>query len=122
MPAIRIVRAPPSPHPTLQGVAENQLRSPPARERMMFVANPVRQRTVRLQERMNSPLQLHKVRLRGLGGPAVCGVSYTCASASRDYPVRSSRSIIRRWKGAKSACADCTERFGARRRTTRCGR
>jgi hypothetical protein len=31
---------------------------------------------------MNSPLQRHKVRLRGLGGPAVCGVRDTCASAT----------------------------------------
>jgi hypothetical protein len=36
----------------------------------------------RMQERMNSPLQLHKVRLRGLGGMAVCGVPGTCASAT----------------------------------------
>src|SRR5687767_15898324 len=36
----------------------------------------------RLQERMNSPLQLRKVRLRGLGGPAVYGVPRACASAA----------------------------------------
>jgi hypothetical protein len=41
----------------------------------------IRQRAVRLRERMNSPLEKRKVRLRGLGGPAVCGVSRTCASA-----------------------------------------
>jgi hypothetical protein len=33
------------------------------------------------QERMNSPLEIRKVRLRGLGGMAVCGVPRTCASA-----------------------------------------
>jgi hypothetical protein len=32
---------------------------------------------------MNSPLGKRKVRLRGLGGPAVCGVPRTCASAAR---------------------------------------
>jgi hypothetical protein len=31
---------------------------------------------------MNSPLELHKVHLRGLGGPAVCGIPRTCASAT----------------------------------------
>jgi hypothetical protein len=31
---------------------------------------------------MNSPQQLHEVRLRGLGGPAACGVPGTCASAT----------------------------------------
>jgi hypothetical protein len=33
----------------------------------------------------NSPLESRKVRLRGLGGRAVCGVSGTCASATGDY-------------------------------------
>jgi acetyl esterase/lipase len=37
---------------------------------------------VRLLERMNSPLEIRKVRLRGLGGPAVCGVPNTRASAT----------------------------------------
>jgi hypothetical protein len=32
---------------------------------------------------MNSPLQRRKVRLRGLGGLAACGVLGTCASATR---------------------------------------
>ena len=36
---------------------------------------------VRPRERMNSPLESRKVRLRGLGGPALCGVSCTGASA-----------------------------------------
>jgi hypothetical protein len=49
---------------------------------MMPIANLNRQRAVRLQERMNSPLEKRKVRLRGLGGPAVCGVPGTCASAT----------------------------------------
>src|SRR5688500_278321 len=40
---------------------------------------------VRLQERMNSPLQNHKVRLRGLGGPGVCGVPGACASAPSTF-------------------------------------
>jgi hypothetical protein len=31
---------------------------------------------------MNSPLENRKVRLRGLGGTAVCGVPGTCASAA----------------------------------------
>jgi len=31
---------------------------------------------------MNSPLQLRKVRLRGLGGPGMSGVPSTCASAT----------------------------------------
>jgi hypothetical protein len=31
---------------------------------------------------MNSPLENRKVRLRGLGGPAVCGVPGTFASAA----------------------------------------
>jgi hypothetical protein len=31
---------------------------------------------------MNSPLESRKVRLRGLGGPAACGVPGTCASAT----------------------------------------
>jgi ADP-ribose pyrophosphatase len=31
---------------------------------------------------MNSPLERHEVRLRGLGGPAVCGIPGTCASAT----------------------------------------
>jgi hypothetical protein len=32
---------------------------------------------------MNSPLEIRKVRLRGLGGQAVCGVPGNCASATR---------------------------------------
>jgi hypothetical protein len=38
------------------------------------------------QERMNSPLELHKVRLRGLGGQGVCGVPGTSPSAAGDRP------------------------------------
>jgi hypothetical protein len=30
---------------------------------------------------MNSPLEIHEVRLRGLGGPAVCGVGSDRSSA-----------------------------------------
>jgi hypothetical protein len=41
---------------------------------MMPVANLIRQRAVRPLERLKSPLEIRKVRLRGLGGPAVCGV------------------------------------------------
>jgi hypothetical protein len=51
---------------------------------MMPVAIRFQQRAVRPQERMNSPLENRKVRLRGLGGPAVCGVRGTCASATVD--------------------------------------
>ena len=42
----------------------------------------------RLLERMNSPLEIHEVRLRGLGGRAVCGVPGTGASAARRLPGR----------------------------------
>jgi biopolymer transport protein TolQ len=35
---------------------------------------------------MNSPLENRKVRLRGLGGPAVCGVPGTRASATGHFP------------------------------------
>jgi hypothetical protein len=44
---------------------------------------------------MNSPLENRKVRLRGLGGPAVCGVRDTCASATGDYRIRFATGIIR---------------------------
>jgi hypothetical protein len=47
-----------------------------------------RQRAVRPLERMNSPLENRKVRLRKLGGPAVCGVGCTCASATEEYRIR----------------------------------
>jgi hypothetical protein len=39
-------------------------------------------RAVRPRERMNSPLDGHQVRLRGLGGPGACGVPGTCPSAA----------------------------------------
>ena len=74
----------------------------------MPIENLNRQRAVRLQERMNSPLQLHKVHLRGLGGPVVCGIPCTGASATEDYLIRFPTSIIRRWDDAKSAFADCS--------------
>jgi hypothetical protein len=35
---------------------------------------------------MNSPLERRKVRLRGLGGPAACGIPRACASAAGDAP------------------------------------
>jgi len=50
----------------------------------MLLANLIRQRAVRPLERMNSPLEIRKVRLRGLGGPA--------ASASQ-APARPQREI-----------------------------
>ena len=78
------------------------------RERMMPIASLTRECAVRPRERMNSPLGIRKVRLRGLGGPAVCGVSRTCASATRDYRVSASSGMIRRWNFATSACADCS--------------
>jgi hypothetical protein len=46
------------------------------------VAAPAGGGGVGLQGRMNSLQQLHEVRLRGLGGPDVCGVSGTGASAT----------------------------------------
>jgi hypothetical protein len=38
--------------------------------RIMLIANLIGLRAVRPRERMNSPLENRKVRLRGLGGPA----------------------------------------------------
>jgi len=52
----------------------------------MLLANLIRQRAVRPLERMNSPLEHRKVRLRGLGGPAACGVPGTGASAPTRLP------------------------------------
>jgi hypothetical protein len=51
---------------------------------MMPVAIPIG--CVPSAERMNSPLEHRKVRLRGLGGPAVCGARRTCAPATRRSP------------------------------------
>ena len=62
------------------------------RERMMAVAHRIWYPAVRPRERMNSPLERRKVRLRGLGGPGVCGaprgyapqpvfLSHRCVSA-----------------------------------------
>jgi poly(3-hydroxybutyrate) depolymerase len=51
-------------------------------ERWMLIADLIGSHAIRLRERMKSPLQGRKVRLRGLGGPAPCGVSGTCASAT----------------------------------------
>jgi hypothetical protein len=51
-------------------------------EGMVVIAKLIQSRAVRPRERMNSPLENRKVRLRGLGGPAVCGVPGTCASAA----------------------------------------
>ena len=39
-----------------------------------------------LFRRLKPRLELHEVRLRGLGGPAVCGVPHTCASATGRAP------------------------------------
>jgi hypothetical protein len=50
--------------------------------RLMPIAMPAGDRAVRPRERMNSPRESRKVRLRGLGGPAACGVPRTCASAA----------------------------------------
>jgi hypothetical protein len=44
---------------------------------------------------MNSPLGKRKVRLRGLGGQAVCGVPRICASATGDYRIRRAMGINR---------------------------
>jgi hypothetical protein len=43
---------------------------------------------------MNSPLGKRKVRLRGLGGLAVCGVRSGCASATGEYRLRSPIGIV----------------------------
>jgi hypothetical protein len=51
---------------------------------------------VRPLERMNSPLENRKVRLRGLGGPALCGVRSTCASATRRSPNQIRMGMMRR--------------------------
>ena len=48
----------------------------------MLLANLIRQCAARPRERMNSPLENRKVRLRGLGGPTACGVPCTGASAT----------------------------------------
>jgi hypothetical protein len=48
----------------------------------MVIADLIESRAVRLHERMNSPLEGHKVRLRGLGGQAACGARGDCASAT----------------------------------------
>jgi hypothetical protein len=68
---------------------------------------------VRLQERMNSPLQLRKVRLRGLGGRAVCGVPCACASAtrSRGRHVASRRTEIPRIQSAQADFAPFQRRI-----------
>jgi hypothetical protein len=70
-------------------MARERVRSGPAgitpavdQERMMLFESLNRQRAVGPRERMNSPLEIRKVRLRGLGGPTVCGVSSTWASAT----------------------------------------
>jgi hypothetical protein len=108
---------------------------------------------------MNSPLQLHEVHLRGLGGPAVCGTPRTCASATmavasapfqsaRHPPLQSAKAdfaissgeFIRSWRGlggpavcgiprtcaSATVSADsapfespCTHRYSPRRRTLR---
>jgi hypothetical protein len=52
----------------------------------MLVEIPIRQRAVRSPKRMDSPLENRKVRLRGLGGPAIYAVRSTCASATRRSP------------------------------------
>src|SRR5688500_18260052 len=62
---------------------------------------PSGQRAVRPRERMNSPLENRKVRLRGLGGPGVCGVSRTCASAPGDHRIRSAMGTILRVHGLR---------------------
>ena len=61
----------------------------------MPVENQIRLRAVRPLERMNSPLEIRKVRLRGLGGQAMCGVGRTCASATGDYRITFAIGIIR---------------------------
>ena len=60
---------------------------------------------VRLQGRINSLQQLHKVRLRGLGGPDVCGVPRTCASATSVLPPASARAVKPRLDQGREAVA-----------------
>ena len=74
---------------------------------------------------MNSPLQPHKVRLRGLGGQAVYGVSRTCASATRRLPKQifkghDSPLEIREVR-LRGAFADCTGAFAVAGQATRPG-
>ena len=52
----------------------------------MLVANRIGYRAVRPPGRMNSRLQLHEVRLRGLGGPAVEGVPRHLRVRNRGLP------------------------------------
>jgi hypothetical protein len=49
---------------------------------MGMMLNLKETRAVLIQERMNSPLEGRKVRLRGLGGTGVCGDPGSCASAT----------------------------------------
>jgi hypothetical protein len=65
---------------------------------MMRIVDLIGPRAVRLQERMNSPLQGHKVRLRGLGGPAACGVpsSFASATGSSDQVRKERDSLLQR--------------------------
>ncbi len=44
-------------------------------------------------ERMNSPLEKRKVRLRGLGGLTVCGARHTFASATRASTDRGAEAV-----------------------------
>ena len=59
--------------------------------------NSARQR-VRPLERMNSPLEDHEVRLRGLGGRATCGVPGASASAPGQASAPAAGALaVRRW-------------------------
>jgi hypothetical protein len=53
------------------------------RSRVSAVSVQVSNRPCPPSERMNSPLELHEVRLRGLGGQERCGAQGPCASAPR---------------------------------------
>jgi hypothetical protein len=52
---------------------------------------------------MNSPLEIRKVRLRGLQRRPLVTVA---GSRECDYRFGSATGMIRRWNDAKSACAD----------------
>jgi hypothetical protein len=46
--------------------------------------------------KMNSPLEIRKVRLRGLGGPAACGIPKRLRVRNRDDPAPARRPRLTR--------------------------
>src|SRR5215217_1619190 len=80
---------------------------------IMLVEDLIRQRAVRPPERMNSPLENRKVRLRGLGGTELCGVPNGCPSAAGDYRIWCAKGINRGCNITKPACAGSAARARA---------